>query len=389
MITVVHVITRLELGGAQENTLETCRRLDRREHRVALLAGPGGLLDAEAQAIPDLTVIDVPELDRPVALARDLTSARKLRALLSDLWYEHRRQGFDPKRFVVHTHCSKAGLLGRLAARASGIPKVVHTIHGFPFHRDQGRATQAAYIQLERLASRACDAIIGVSQANLDEARALRIVLPRHRTVLIRSGMDLGPFLDPPARADARARLDVPSNAELIVCIANLKPQKDPLTMLEAIRLLRTRRPQVLLLYAGDGPLRASAQAFLRAAQLEPHVRLLGWRRDVPDLLAASDVVALASRFEGLPKAAVQAVAVGRPFVGTRVDGTPEIIRDGKNGFLVEPGDPEALAAALERALVERPVDPADRQRVGAWDVDRMVDAQAQLYRSLVSGPGG
>src|SRR5262249_10327449 len=151
------------------------------------------------------------------------------------------------------------------------------------------------------------------------------------------------------------------------------KPQKDPLTLVEAMRILAERRPNAVLLYAGDGQLRGKTEQAIAAAGLEKRVVPLGGREGGPGLLAAAGGVVLASLFEGLPRSAVQALAARRPFVGTRVDGTAEIIRDGKNGFLVEPRDARGLARALEQALIERPVDPEDVVRVLEWEPDLMV----------------
>jgi glycosyltransferase involved in cell wall biosynthesis len=153
--------------------------------------------------------------------------------------------------------------------------------------------------------------------------------------------------------------------------------------LVEAMAILVQRRPRAVLLYAGDGELRGEVEASIARHGIGDRVRLLGWRRDVPALIAAGDVVVLSSIFEGLPRSAVQALVARRPFVGTRVDGTSEVIRDGENGFLVEPRDPAELAAAMELAILERPVDPRDTARVEAWDARRMVEEQEALYRSL------
>lgn len=385
MITVVHVITKLELGGAQENTLYTCRHLDRRRFRVALLYGPGGLLDEDTKRLDACEVVEIPELVRHVSPVRDVASLEHVTSELRRLLAEHRRLGHDPSKLIVHTHSSKAGVVGRLAAARAGAPKVVHTIHGFGFHEGQSRLKYQMFLNAERMAARVTDAFIGVSRANLAEARAKGIIGARHRAELIRSGMPLAPYrgADDRRRA-AREKLGLSPEDEAILCIANFKPQKDPLTLVEAMAILQAQRPRAVLLFAGDGGLRPDVEAAVRRNGLDDVIRLLGWRRDVPDLLAAADVVALSSVFEGLPRSAVQAVASRRTFVGTRVDGTPEIIHDGKNGYLVEPRNPEALARALARALLRRPIDPADAQRIVEWDADRMVRAQERLYAGLV-----
>jgi glycosyltransferase involved in cell wall biosynthesis len=386
MITVVHLITQLELGGAQENTLYTCRRLDRRRFRVVLIFGPGGMLDEEAHQMEDAQIIEVPELVRHVSPLEDAACLLRLTAELRRLRAEHARLGYAERKFLAHTHSSKAGVVGRLAAHRAGVPKVVHTIHGFGFHEGQNRLKYQLFVNAERAAAKVTDAFIGVSRANLAEARAKGIIKSHHQTELIRSGMDLSPFkhLDS-RRTAARAALQLEANHEAIVCIGNFKPQKDPLTLIEAMRILAKDRPRAILLLAGDGELRPDIERAIVRAELGSRVRLLGWWRDIPELLAAADVVALSSIFEGLPRSAVQAVAARRTFVGTRVDGTSEIIHDGRNGYLVEPRDAGALAKALAIALVVRPIDPADEQRIVEWDAERMVRQIGDLYLRLVA----
>jgi glycosyltransferase involved in cell wall biosynthesis len=385
MITVVHVITQLELGGAQENTLHTCRALDRQRFGVALLFGPGGLLDDEAYAIPEARVESIAELVRPLAPKADALAVAALTRRLRSLLNEHRARGFAPERFVVHTHSSKAGILARWAARAAGVPKIVHTIHGFGFHEGQAPLAHRLFLEAERAAGRLTDAFIGVSRANLAEAQSRGIIRRGQRACLIRSGMNLDAIRSASGqRSPTRARLGLEDADEVVLTIANFKPQKDPLTMIAAMRELVALRPRAKLLFAGDGELRPSVEAAIDRAGLSSHVVLLGWRRDIPALLAASDVVALSSVFEGLPRSAVQALAARRPFVGTRVDGTAEVIRQGRNGFLVEPRSPAALARALARSLIERPVDPRDEVRLADWEAGTMVRAQEALYEELV-----
>jgi glycosyltransferase involved in cell wall biosynthesis len=386
LITVAHVITKLEMGGAQENTLYTAEHLDRSRFRVLLIYGPGGYYDELAREMAELERHEIPELVREVRPKLDARCGIRLRALFKKAQEEHRERGGDPRAFIVHTHSSKAGVLGRFAARAAGVPKIVHTIHGFGFHEGQPELQRSAFIAAELAASHVTDAFISVSKASLAEGQARGIVRSEHKVALIRSGFALDEHrMAATLREKARQKLGLSEDDEVIVAIANLKPQKDPLTLVAAFAELAAKRPRALMLYAGDGSLRDKVEHAIAEAGIGERFRLLGWREDVPDLLAAADVVALSSVFEGLPRSAVQAVAAKRPFVGTRVDGTSEVIRDGRNGFLVEPRDPHAFAQALERALIERPVDPEDEERIEEWDADAMVEAQERLYAELVA----
>lgn len=386
-ITVVHVITKLELGGAQENTLVTVEQLDRGRFDVALWSGPGGLLDDEAARIPHLDRRVFEDLRREVRPAGDARALVAMVRALREARRAHEDRGGHPRAFILHTHSSKAGILGRLAGRAAGVPIIIHSIHGFGFHDGQDPRTHAVFLNAERAAARATDAFISVSYASLAEGRARGVVLPGQPAVVIRSGFDLVGFRAEAARGlETRRELGLTPEDEVLVAIANLKPQKDPLTLMRALPAVLRARPRAVLLYAGDGELRSEVEAEIARLGIVDHVRLLGWRRDVPAVIGAGDVVVLSSIFEGLPRSAVQAVVARRPFVGTRVDGTSEIIRNGKNGWLVEPRDPEALARAIVRTLETRPLDPDDVARVEAWAAPRMVADQEEFYTRLV-GP--
>ena len=386
--TIVHLITQLELGGAQENTLYTAAHLDRARYRVGLWSGGGGMLDDEAAKVPALDRRIIREMKREISPRSDPAALAKLVRMLRDDQKEHARLGGDPRAYVLHTHSSKAGILGRMAGRLARVPVIVHSIHGFGFYEGQDWKAHALFLNAERAASAMTDAFISVSRANLAEARARGLVAAHQRAVVIRSGFDLAAFRAEAAEGPAtRAALGYGPDDEIFVAVANLKPQKDPQTLVRAMAIVAKERPRAVLLYAGDGELRPEIEAAIAREGLGERFRLLGWRRDIPAVLAAGDVVVLSSLFEGLPRSAVQALVVRRPFVGTRVDGTSEVIHAGKNGWLVEPRDPEALARAMIRAMIERPVDPDDLARLEAWDARRMVAEQAELYDALIAVP--
>ncbi|HKB08517.1 MAG TPA: glycosyltransferase family 4 protein [Candidatus Polarisedimenticolia bacterium] len=379
-VHVCHVITLLELGGAQENTLYTVSHLGER-FRPSLVAGPGGLLDDDARKL-GLPIHFVPSLKRRVSLVLDL-------AALAALVRIFRRERPD----IVHTHSSKAGILGRLAARLARVPRVVHTIHGYGFNATRTVLARGTFIALERLASRLTDRLIAVSRANIEQGVALGLFAPE-RVTLIRSGVPLAAF-EAAARSTSRGgrdglrrELGLPEDAPLVGMIACLKPQKAPLTFLEvAARVLRDI-PGATFLVAGDGELRADVERRAAELGLNGHLRLLGWRRDVPEVMASLDVLLHTSLWEGLPRVLPEAIASGVPIVATSVDGTSEILRDGRTGIVRSPGDVEGLAAGVARLLHDRSYARALTERarsiLAEFDIDAMVRDQERLYLELM-----
>jgi glycosyltransferase involved in cell wall biosynthesis len=378
---VLHLITRLELGGAQQNTLFCAAHHDRRHFEVELLAGEGGLLDAEARAIPDARVELLPYLKHPVSPFWDAVALLKLRA-----YFKARR--ID----LVHTHSSKAGIVGRAAALLAGVPAVVHTIHGWSFNPTQPTWARAGYVALERAAAGVTDRLIAVSAANREAGIAKRIGRPE-RYVVLHSGIDAEKYRTPrKERGAVRRELGFDDSHTVVGTVACLKPQKAPLDFLHAAAAAHERKADLRFFIAGDGELRPRLEARILELGLQRVVRLLGWRRDVADLLHAMDIFLLTSRFEGLPRAVLQAMAAGVPVVATAVDGTPEVVRDGASGLLVPPSAPEAAARRLlelaeDEALRRRCVEQGRRRVDASFDIRGMVRELDRLYLSLLESP--
>jgi glycosyltransferase involved in cell wall biosynthesis len=289
----------------------------------------------------------------------------------------------------VHTHSSKAGLLGRAAARAARVPHVVHTQHGWSIRVQTSPAVWMAYRLVERVLARATDRIVVV--AALDRATGLAhgIGRPGQYTV-IRSGIDVAAFSNSASRRrEARERLGLPRDAAVVGTVARLAPPKDLESLLHGFAAVAAERPAARLVLIGDGPRRAEAEAMVRALGATDRVVFAGPRRDVPELLPAFDVMVLPSHHEGLPRTIVEAMATGIPVVASGVGGIPEVVVDGTTGLLVPPGDPAALASAVERVLD----DPAlglqlvDRARtlVGEFDAAAMVRRTEALYEELLA----
>lgn len=382
-LRVCHVITRLELGGAQDNTLYTVSHL-RAPFQASLMCGPGGILDDEAQRL-GVPLRFVPSLQRPIRPHRDLAALLHLVRLFR-----------EERPDIVHTHSSKAGILGRLAARLAGVPHIVHTIHGYGFHDGQPWPLRRALIGAERLASRVTTRFIAVSRANLEEGIALGL-FTRDRVSLIRSGVRLGAFAaaarggaGAEARAALRRELGLPGDAPLVGMVACLKPQKSPLTFVEVAALVARQAPAAAFVMAGDGELRPEVERRARELNLSGRLHLLGWRRDVPRVMAALDVLLHTSLWEGLPRVLPEAIAASVPIVATGVDGTRDILRDGETGIVCAPLDAQGLAAGVLRLLGDRHLAAAiasrAREVLPEFDLDAMVRAQERLYLALIQG---
>jgi glycosyltransferase involved in cell wall biosynthesis len=374
----LHLITKLELGGAQQNTLFCTAHHDRSRFEVDLLAGRGGILDEEALTIPEAHVELLPYLKHPISPLRDLEAMLRLRA-----YFKARR--ID----LVHTHSSKAGILGRTAALLAGVPVILHTIHGWSFNPTQPLWVRRLFVGLERGAAGVADRLIAVSAANREAG--LRAGIGRaSRYMVLHSGIDVQSCLDVSrSRAAVRRELGWDDSHTVVGSIACLKPQKAPQDFVRAAAAAYALDPSFRFFIAGDGDLRRDVEALIRRLDLGNVVRLLGWRRDVPDLLGAMDLFLLTSLFEGLPRVVLQAMAAGVPVVATAVDGTPEVVEEGVTGLLVPPGRPDLAAQRLlemagDRPLRRRCVEGARRRLDRSFDIRRMVRRLDRLYLSLL-----
>jgi glycosyltransferase involved in cell wall biosynthesis len=368
-VRVLHVITHLDHGGAQANTLLTVAGLDRGRYQVDLAGGPGPL-EQEARAAADRCHV-LPYFRRSLLSLGDLRAAVALLRLAG---------GYD----VVHTHGSKAGVLGRLAARLRRVPAVVHTIHGFPVHDYMPRHRRRALLALERVAARFADRIVCVCDANAAEALALRVARPEQLRVVV-SGVP-SELVRSGDGQRVRRELRIPAGAPVVCTVTRLMEQKAPLDFVAAARQVLRAAPDAHVLLVGDGPLRDQVAA---AAAGAPRLHLLGLRDDVPDVLAAADVVAFSSLWEGLGRALTEAVLAARPVVATAVNGVPDLVVDGQTGYLTAAGRPGELAARILQvlSLPDRGagMGAAGAARVaGRYDVGEMVAGLDALYRDAL-----
>ncbi len=383
---IAHVITRLILGGAQENTVLCCEDLIR-EHGddVLLITGPslgpeGSLLQrARAGGVP-LQVIG--SLRRAIHPWRDLTTYREIKRVL---------RRFRPD--VVHTHSAKAGVLGRAAAAALRVPAIVHTVHGAPFHPYQNRAARWLFRTCERWAARRCHALVGVADA-MTELMVDAGVASREKFTTVYSGMEVEPFLRCQEHRDrVRRQLGYGPQHVVIGKIARLFSLKGHQDVIRAAGGLVRTRPEARFLLVGDGVLRGQLERQIASAGLAGHFQLLGLvaPEQIPELIAAMDLLVHASLREGLARVLPQALIAGRPVVSYDIDGAREVVLPDRTGFLVPPRSVELMRDSLDRLAR----DPVVRDRFGAEGRRlfaqqfchlRMSKRLRRLYQDLLAG---
>jgi glycosyltransferase involved in cell wall biosynthesis len=399
-IRVLHVITRLVKGGAQENTLATVTGISGPmwENRLAAgpAQGPEGSLEPEciASGVP---LLRVPALVRELSPRSDLQALRQLMHLL-------RRE----RPHIVHTHTSKAGILGRIAARRVGVPAVVHTPHGHVFQGFGGRLKTELFVRMERACAPMADRLIALTDAEQREHLELGIGRPAQWHI-VHSGVDLAPFHPCwETRQIVRAALGLPADATVVGTVGRLVPIKGHCFLLNAFARLAAKQPGLHLLLVGDGPLRDDLIARARSLHLcirQPGqpipistsgpgaMHLVGLRRDIPQLLTAMDLFVLPSLNEGMGRVLVEAMATELPCIASRVSGIPDVVAADVTGLLVPPRDPEALASAILTLLNEparaREMGRRGRDRVvPAFGVEPMVGKLEVIYRELLQEKG-
>lgn len=353
------VVTRLQ-AGAGGVALRGALALDPQRHDVTIIVGDtDGVADSDGSgdhlqvhaAQAGLRVVSLPELVSQISPRRDTRALRLLTEHLIDAGYD-----------VVHTHSAKAGALGRLAAERAGTPRVVHTFHGFPFHEFQSRARRAAYVGIERYLGRRTDVFLAIGGAVAAEAVRRGIAAPERVRVINPAINQSSVQASPAARAAARQRLGVPAGCHAVGTVGRVDYQKAPECFVDAIAALG--RPDVYAVWIGDGPLRREMERRAGRRGLRGRFVCTGYRDDVPELLPGLDVFVMASRYEGLPCAVVEAMTAGLPVVATAVNSVPDVVLPGETGLLAGPGRPRQLTAAV-RHMLDKPAEAARMASAG------------------------
>lgn len=367
-VKVVHIITQLQLGGAQKSVIYTVRHLDDR-FEAFLLAGTGGYMDIQAKATVK-NLIFIRHLQRAVNPIKDFLALIELAYTLHKI---------NPQ--VVHTNSSKAGILGRIAAKIATRAKIIHTVHGFGFNEKQKPLVRAIYTIAERLCAKITDTLVFVSQENQNLARQLNII-PKGKSCLIRAGVRLEERerYSHIIRQQKLACMDVKEDSKIILSLANLKPQKNPLDMVRAAQIVCAKIPNAVFVYLGEGELRGKTTSLIKKLGLENNFKLLGQRMDTGELLSVADVFSLSSLWEGLPMALAEALSMNVPAVCYDSDGIRELLKDGKNGYLIAKHDYKNLAQAIINVLEGKLNFDANAADLREFDIRIMVQKQQELY---------
>ncbi|WP_281797028.1 glycosyltransferase family 4 protein [Desulforhabdus amnigena] len=364
------------VGGAQDNTLQTVKKHDRSRYTVHLASNPEGVWSKLGREYADC-FHSVPNLVNPIHPVCDLKAFRDILSLI-------RKERYD----IVHTHSSKAGILGRFAARMAHVPVTVHTIHSFSFHDFMSPWKRNLFINIERACREMGDFYITVSERNRMEAIGLGLV-HEDACQTVYSGIDFAKLDRPCDLAETRRQLGIPEGWRTIVMVGRLDPQKAPYYLIQAFSKVIEIHRNTLLIFAGEGELEESLKAQARRLEIADKVMFLGSRSDIPEILKVSDIFSLSSLWEGLGRSMTEAMLLGIPVVVPNIHGIPEIVLHNETGFLFSPGNVEELAAQLSYVLDH----PEEGGRVGAngraltrrlFDADHMVHNIERIYEMLL-----
>jgi glycosyltransferase involved in cell wall biosynthesis len=384
-IRVVRVFSRLNIGGPSIHVILLTSRLNAADYESLLLVGKEGPREGNMSDLAARCGIHPIEIE---CLGRDISLWNDLRGIYL-LWRFIKRL----KPEIVHTHTSKAGFSGRLAARMAGVPVIVHTFHGHVFEGYFGPALTKLFILLERFLAKNCDALITISKT-LKKQLVEKGIAPAEKIEVIELGLELEEFLAVRGRSHTlRRELGLGDETPLVGIIGRLVPVKDHRTFLSAAALVAETISDARFAIIGDGGMLHSLQDQVQKSGLNERVYFTGWKSSLADVYADLDLVVISSRNEGTPVSLIEGAASCKPLVATSVGGIPDMITDGWDGILVPPADSSALAQAILRVLgnpdLSRQMGSRARERVrNRYAADRLLTDIEQLYSRLLQKKG-
>jgi glycosyltransferase involved in cell wall biosynthesis len=377
---ILRIISRLNVGGPAVHVVLLTARFRDRGYDARLVAGSLGAHEGDMTGYArehGVEPVMIAPLGRSLNPWRDLITLRRLYRLMRD---------FQPQ--VVHTHTSKAGFLGRVAAWLARVPVIVHTYHGHTFRGYFSPIQSRLFVLLDRLAARLSDTVITPTESLRAELAEVYRVARRRRITVLPLGLDLEPFARTPRRVgDFRAAWHIPPDAPLIGTVGRIIPIKNHGLFLDAAARVRAQIADAQFVIVGDGADRRALEDQAARLGLAGAVTFTGWQQNLPPIYSDLDVSVISSLNEGTPVSVIESLAAGCPVVCTAVGGVPDLLEGGRLGVLVEPGDADALAAALIAAVrsPREDMNMIQRTMLDRYGIDRLVSDLEGLYRGLLA----
>jgi glycosyltransferase involved in cell wall biosynthesis len=382
MTKILHIITRLDMGGSAQNTLLTCKELSGKFETILVhgLSHESGMSDLEKKIVEDgiekakaqgVKVIPLP------SLVRSFRPIKDLKALLSLVWLI-----FKEKPDIIHTHSSKAGILGRVAAKIAFVPRIIHTPHGHVFYGHFGPIASKVFLWIEKLFSRFTDRIVALTDGEKNDYENLS-VSPSEKLLKIHSGVDISQYMKSNGNmVEKRRSLGLDQNSMVVGFVGWLLPIKGPEYLLKSMEYVWQEYPETALVFVGKGDLDLDLRAQAGQVSANGRVKFLGWRDDINEIMPVFDMLVLPSLNEGMGRVLVEAMASGKPIVASNVGGIPDLVRHGETGYLVPPADEKALADNIKKLLA----DPGQqgKKHCQQFSLEAMIEKLDDLYSDLI-----
>lgn len=382
-LKVMHILARMNVGGPALHAALLLDHLDQGAFEQRLVYGQISENEGDMSYLlddkdPSVSII-IPELGREISPLRDLNTIYKLYRLM-------RREKPD----IVHTHTAKAGFTGRIAAWLARVPARVHTFHGHVFSGYFSPLKTTMFIWIERFCARLTNRIIAISPSQRDAFVKEYAIAPHEKFTVLPYGFDLDEVMISPgedALSDYLKQHDIPADKKLVFIVGRLVPIKNHDLFLRMAAKVLNKRDDAHFVIVGDGETRPALEKQVRELDISQHVTFTGWLRDVRLVFHQKGIFALASKNEGTPVTIIEAMAAGMPVVSTAVGGVADVLGDGRYGLLVPPGDADAFADAIDKALDNQRPDPEEARgfSLERYGIPRFKQDMEALYRELVS----
>jgi glycosyltransferase involved in cell wall biosynthesis len=331
-IKILHILTRLIAAGADENTIFTVEGVDKNLFESDLLVG------SDSEIIEDIrkkgiNILVEKALKRNISPINDLKALYKITKLLSNSQYQ-----------IVHTHTSKAGFIGRIAAKLAGVPVIIHTLHGLSFHEFMPKWQKYLYISMEKIVGKFTDLFISVGK-NIKEKSISVGIGDAKNYVTIYSGMNLSKFENVNINLKKlKMDLGISIDAPIIGTVVRLEPRKGPQYFVDVIAKIQKKYSDIIAIIVGEGSYKSELERKIRKLKLEKNIILTGYRQDIAEVISLIDVVCLTSLWEGIPRVLIQGAKLGKPLVAFDIDGNSEVIKNGINGYIIPALDIDQFA---------------------------------------------